>query len=111
MKRPRDPDARRVHHLSVRLTLEEFITLREAADAAHQTPSDYARSAILRSRPPRRHNILRLEPAHFFQIRMLGVNLNQIARRLNSSDQPAPPELQPLLAHIHAALERALPVS
>ena len=49
-----------------------------------------------------------MEPATFHEIRRLGVNLNQIARRLNAQDMPAPPELAPLLAEIHAALKKAL---
>jgi hypothetical protein len=49
-----------------------------------------------------------MEPASFHQIRLLGVNLNQIARRLNAQDIPPPPELAPLLAEIHAALRKAL---
>jgi Bacterial mobilisation protein (MobC) len=49
-----------------------------------------------------------LEPATFHQIRLLGVNLNQIARRLNVQDMPAPPALAPLLAEIHAVLQKAL---
>lgn len=49
-----------------------------------------------------------MEPGSFHQIRRLGVNLNQIARRLNAQDMPAPPELAPLLAEIHAALRKAL---
>ena len=43
-----------------------------------------------------------LAPATFHQIRLLGVNLNQIARRLNVQDMPASPALAPLLAEIHA---------
>lgn len=110
MPRPRTGQGRREHHVSIRLTLEEFIALREAAALSRQTLSDYSRNAVLRVRP-QRPNVLRFEPAAFFQIRMLGVNLNQIARRLNSMDQPTPPELAPLLADIHAALRRALAVS
>jgi hypothetical protein len=49
-----------------------------------------------------------MDPASFHQIRRLGVNLNQIAKRLNAQDIPAPPELAPLLAEIDAVLKKAL---
>lgn len=71
--------------------------------------ADYARNALLSARPPPRPNAFGFDPATFLQIRMLGVNLNQIAKRLNSTDAPPPAELQPLLAAITAALHRAMP--
>ena len=72
--------------------------------------SDYAREAALGANA-RRHTIapaFAMAPATFHQIRLLGVNLNQIARRLNAQDMPPPPELAPLLAEIQAALRKAL---
>ena len=97
--------------MNFRLTLEEALRLRERAARAGQSLSDYARDAALRA-APRRSNSRRpfaMEPASFHQIRLLGVNLNQIARRLNAQDLPAPPELAPLLREIQAALRKALP--
>jgi mobilization protein NikA len=108
MPRPRKGQARD-QHVAFRLTLEETLRLRERAAQSGQTLSDYARDAALTKRPRARREAIGLEPASFLQIRMLGANLNQIAKRLNSQDMPAPPELAPLLAHIHAALAKALP--
>jgi mobilization protein NikA len=108
MPRPRKPEVRD-QHLTLRLTLEEMIALRERASNSGRSLTDFARNALLSARPPPRPNHFAFEPATYFQIRMLGVNLNQIARRLNSTDAPAPPELQPLLAAITAALHRAMP--
>ena len=104
----KSPGEIRAHHVSFRLNVEEIIALRERAAQAGQSLSEYARRAALGIRP-RAHSAFAFEPGTFLQIRMLGVNLNQIARRLNSTDMPAPPELQPLLAEIRAALARALP--
>ena len=99
--------------MAFRLTLDEAIALRERAARAGQSLSDYARHAALAYRahsggPRDAIHPFAMEPATFHEIRRLGVNLNQIARRLNAQDMPAPPELGPLLAEIHAALKKAL---
>jgi hypothetical protein len=107
MARPRKTEPRD-QHIAFRLTLVEAIAVSERATRAGQSLSDYARQATLAHRPRRREATFALEPATFRQIRMLGVNLNQIAKRLNAQDLPAPPELAPLLAAIQALLERAL---
>jgi hypothetical protein len=99
--------------VAFRLTLEEALALRERAARSGRSLSDYARHAALAYR---RHSGDRREALHpfamdaatFHEIRRLGVNLNQIAKRLNAQDMPAPPELGPLLAEIHAALKKAL---
>jgi mobilization protein NikA len=112
MARPRQGEVRD-RHVAFRLTLEETLALRERTARAGKSLSDYARHAALAYRP---HSGGRceaihpfaMEPATFHEIRRLGVNLNQIARRLNAQDMPAPPELGPLLAEIHAALRKAL---
>jgi len=111
MARPRQAKVRD-QRVSFRLTLAELLTLRERAARAGQSVSDYARAAALGAAPRSRPNgrpPLAFEPASFHQIHRLGVNLNQIARRLNAQDLPAPPELPPLLADIQAALRKALP--
>jgi hypothetical protein len=111
MARPRQGQVRD-QHVGFRLTLEEALVLRERAARAGQSLSDYARNAALTHRPhsgPREARPpFAMEAASFHQVRRLGVNLNQIARRLNAQDMPAPPELAPLLAEIHAALRKAL---
>jgi hypothetical protein len=112
MARPRQGEVRD-QHVAFRLTLEEALALRERAARAGQSISDYARHAALAYR---RHSgsprdvvhPFAMEPATFHEIRRLGVNLNQIAKRLNAQDIPPPPELSPLLAEIHAALKKAL---
>lgn len=111
MARPRKGEARD-QHIAFRLTLEEALVLRERAAHAGQSVSDYSRDASLSCRPrangldPQRP--FAMDPATFHEIRRLGVNLNQIARRLNAQDMPPPPELGPLLADIHAILKKAL---
>ena len=109
MARPRQGEVRD-QRVNFRLTLEEALALRARAARAGRSVSDFARAAALaRPTEPRRgRRPFAMEPASFHQIRLLGVNLNQIARRLNAQDIPPPPELAPLLAEIHAALRKAL---
>jgi hypothetical protein len=112
MARPRQGEVRD-RHVAFRLTLEEALALRERAARAGKSLSDYARHAALAYRPhsggPREAiHPFAMDAATFHEIRRLGVNLNQIARRLNAQDMPAPPQLGPLLAEIHAALRKAL---
>ncbi len=97
--------------MNFRLTLEEALALRERAARAGKSLSDYARDATLAARAIKSSPIppFAMEPSSFHQIRRLGVNLNQIAHRLNALDLPPPPELAPLLRQIRAALQKALP--
>jgi hypothetical protein len=110
MARPRQGEVRD-QLVNFRLTLEEAVSLRERAARAGLSLSQFSRAAALgaahTSHRPRRPP-LAMEPASFHQIRLLGVNLNQIAKRLNAQDLPAPPELGPLLAEIQTVLTKAL---
>jgi hypothetical protein len=112
MARPRQGEVRDCH-VGFRLTLEETLALRERAARAGKSLSDYARHAALAYRthsggPREAIHPFAMPPATFNEIRRLGVNLNQIAKRLNAQDMPPPPELAPLLAEIHAVLKKAL---
>ncbi len=110
MARPRQGEVRD-QLVNFRLTLEEALRLRERAARSGLSVSAYARAAALGAsqNPHRRRGRqpFALEPATYHQIRLLGVNLNQIARRLNAQDMAAPPELAPLLADIHTVLQKA----
>ena len=110
MARPRQGEVRD-QRINFRVSIEEALRLRERAAGAGKSVSDYAREAAVGAGADFRSSKARpfaMEPASFHQIRLLGVNLNQIAKRLNSQDLPAPPELAPLLAEIQAALQNAL---
>jgi hypothetical protein len=107
MPRPRKGQVRD-HHVAFRLTQEEAAAIRQRAARMGQSVSTYARNATLAAKP-RPPPLYPIEPAAFNQIRALGVNLNQIAKRLNTQDMPAPPELAPLLAQIQATIARSLP--
>lgn len=84
MPRPTSKN-RRDQQLNFSLTRDELTALRRRADAAGMHLVDFGRDLLLRR---------------------LGNNLNQIARRLNTREEPAPPSLEPLLREIRILLNR-----
>ena len=121
MPRPPSPDPR-TEKVQFRASVAEIVLYAKAAEKAQMRLGDYAR-AVMKSaarsqtagappkpaKPRRRAAVetiepLRLDAAAHQQIRMLGVNLNQIAHRLNTFDIVHPPELGPLLADIRRLL-------
>ncbi len=97
----------RDRHVSFRVSAEELFRLAAKASKAGQSPAEFARaralSGIVRERQsPARVAHLDIDTYH--QVRRLGVNLNQIAHRLNALDFPPPPTLEPLLVEIRQLL-------
>ena len=84
MVRPRKPEAeRRSRTICVRVTTEEAATIAERAGAARMTKGAYIRRKAL-GRPVREAAVHRLGARERVELRRIGVNLNQIARALNS---------------------------
>ena len=87
MPRPRkDTDDRRSEALAFRLTPAERLQVEHAAIAAGLSASEYARELTLKGRIVMEKRIA-LDPAVFDQLRRIGVNLNQLARIANQSQQ------------------------
>ena len=126
MPRPKSPDPR-TEIIALRLTLSEVVKLHRLADANGVTPSACIRALITaatkrprkgrRDRtpitPPRQRTITIIEPHRldsesYQQIRMLGVNLNQITKHCHTWGYAPPPELVPLLAEIRGVLSEAV---
>lgn len=111
MSRPRHPDPREAR-ITVRVTVKEFIRARHAADKRGQTLADFARERILkparRRRPPAvvEAEAPRLNPETRHHILKIGVNINQIARRLNATGQIAPRDLIDVLRALRAIINR-----
>jgi Bacterial mobilisation protein (MobC) len=103
--------------LSVRLTAEELIALRERAAKAQLTLTDFVRlQALVKRRKSRqtaktanRHPLELLEPARFHELRRIGVNLNQIARHCNRYQVPPPAGVEQLVSDLLAILNRSGP--
>ena len=84
MVRPRKPEAeRRSRTICVRVTTEEAATIADRAAAARMTKGAYIRRRAL-GQPVREAAVHRLGARERVELRRIGVNLNQIARALNS---------------------------
>ncbi len=103
--------------LSVRLTAEELVALRERATKAQLTVTDFVRlQALVKRRKSRqtvktsnRHPLDLLEPERFHELRRIGVNLNQIARHCNRFQVPPPAGVEQVVADLLAILNRSGP--
>lgn len=108
---------KRDQQLNFSLTRDELTTLRVRAEAAGMHLVDYGRDLLLRRRAPSGRQpdpetveaegtLARAARLLTHELRRLGNNLNQIARRLNAGDASIPPSLEPLLREIRALLNR-----
>ena len=81
------------------------------ASRAGMRPVDYGRARLLgmadRGNSARGAPAPYLDPLLLATLSRLGNNLNQIARRLNTLDLPAPPSLEPLLQLIRSLITKA----
>lgn len=101
---------KRERQLNVALTLAEHELVLARAARAGMRPVDYGRARLLgaANRPlgsgaPAPH----LDPLLLATLSRLGNNLNQIARRLNTLDLPAPASLEPLLQLVRSLIVKA----
>ena len=84
MVRPRKPEAeRRSRTICVRVTTAEAAAIAERAGAARLTKGAYLRRKAL-GEPVREAAVHRLGARERVELHRIGVNLNQIARALNS---------------------------
>ena len=106
MARPKkqQPDTRS-ERLNLRLLPDERAIIRARAAASGLSPTDYARRRVLGGKlavvAPRR-----ADPALVLAVNRAGVNLNQIARALNSGLGHNPHELSETLARLNRLLDR-----
>lgn len=117
----------------VRMTAAERIAMQEAAALAGMSMSDWMRSHAMDRKaaakaagymggrrgwragapnqgpPPPTFNADRLAQLLpvYQELRHQGVNLNQIAHRMNAQDMPPPPELIAVLAEIRALITKS----
>ncbi|WP_420614778.1 MobC family plasmid mobilization relaxosome protein [Candidatus Palauibacter sp.] len=94
MARPRKPEAeRRSRTIGVRVTTAEAAEIAERAGAARMTTGGYMRRRAL-GQPVREAVVHRLGVRERVELRRIGVNLNQIARALNSGASAPPGTLE-----------------
>jgi hypothetical protein len=110
MARPKKTETRDCQ-LNLHLTRIEIEAVRLRASSAGLRVADYGRALVLdvRRAEPLIVARPRVEIAFVLELRRLGNNLNQVARRLNSAPVPMlPASLEPLLRDIRALIEREL---
>jgi len=91
----------------VRLSPEERATLATAADSAGLTLGSYIRSRVLAAPKTRARRQAPVDYVVFATalraFTKLAINMNQIARHLNTYGFPVPPELAALATHLDAS--------
>lgn len=86
MARPRKKlDELRVHQVSVRLTASENDFVRKQADLAGLSIVNYMRVSALAQKEIRA-KVTPLQLSHYKALRGIGVNINQLARKLNMGE-------------------------
>ena len=105
MNRPRSE--LRSHQLNIGLTESELQRIMRRAEELGMRPVHFGRQALLQAAGVRsvetESNFDRLV---YEQLSRLGNNLNQMARHLNRTGDPLPPDLEPLLSDIRQILGR-----
>lgn len=122
----------RLEKLQVRATAAERLAIAEAASLVGLSVTEFMRGQLLqaaerlrvdarpaiaevtrrkrgrRGQGPVATGAARHDPLLYDQVRRVGVNLNQITKRLHSRDEPAPPELPVLLREIRSLLAKGV---
>lgn len=89
--------------VAFRLTLSELSAIQAEAAKAGLSPSDYCRRVILRHRV--KPAITDVDAAALADLNRVGVNLNQIAKKLNTTGR-APSDIAATLAEVRAIIDR-----
>lgn len=109
-----DETAKRDCVASVRLSHAERAALEARAAEAGLSVSDYARAVLVQAAPPRRRTATggagRLSLQEFRELNAVGINLNQIARVMNTGRAHVQQdELAEAIGKLHAIFDRYLP--
>ena len=107
MPRPRKPEADQLtRQHRVRLTEADAARLAELSRQTRMSASDLMRHLLRRGRVEVRQSAS-LNTETIRELNRTGVNLNQIARRLNATGQLVPDELSRTLERLNAILHEA----
>jgi hypothetical protein len=111
MPRPKKDDPRDVN-LTIRFSTAEIVDLEQRARAAGCSVAAYTRQAVFgaaietATRPARVSDELAARELAV-QVQRVGVNLNQIVRRMNEDHTPPPRDLMMVLDEIRAYVRQA----
>ena len=106
--RPRPAGARRDVLLHFRVTADEAADIEARASDVGMSLSDFLRQSARTVRLPRARKVAVFDPVSLHHLALLGSNLNQIARVLNTTGDTSRVEtMDGLLSDIRAFLDRA----
>jgi hypothetical protein len=111
MARPRKSESRN-RQFNLSLTARELDSIRQRAAALGMRPAHFGRAVLL---DPKSKIVVTPQPGAstdrlvYGQLARLGNNLNQMVRHLHRTNDPLPPDLEPLLRDIRRIIERRLP--
>jgi len=96
--------------LKLNLTATEYECIVRRAKTVGMRPTHYSRAVVLSKNAA--HTVDRQAPSNadrlnYHALSRLGNNLNQIMRHLHQTGEPAPADLEPLLANIREIINRA----
>ncbi len=114
MARPRIEAAqRRTHQVGVRVTAAEAAAIRAAAQRAGEPPVEWLRRLALEaagapapSPPVAERERLERWRSIWQELRRVGANLNQVARRMNAGERVGGEELLAALQDVRAVVDR-----
>lgn len=109
MGRPKASNLRDMR-LKLNLTATEYECIVLRARAAGMRPTHYSRTAVLSTNAAHTINqqaLSNAERLNYHALCRLGNNLNQMVRRMHQTGEPAPADLEPLLADIREIINRA----
>lgn len=101
-RRKKGEEEKRDERVNLRLTIAERVALEESARACGIGPTDYARRRTLGLPVAPR---VQADPSIVIALNRIGVNINQIAKVLNSGGQIPPAELQTILHRLNETLD------
>lgn len=108
MARPRKNDEeRRSECFAIRLTPDERLSLIAEAERLEITPTELARQRLIKGRVVV-HEHRKLDPRQAFELGRIGVNLNQIARALNSGQNLNPATIDGAIGEVRELIATLL---
>ena len=103
-RRSLEASQRRSAHLRVRLTLAEEARLHELANRSGMSFADFTRRRVLDGKVTVQRT-RRLAPEALAEVRKIGINVNQIARRMNQEVRVWPGQVQEVRGQLARLLE------